>query len=188
MFTCFSHVSLNDCNHSRTACCFAGCQSGFHSQTAVCNEKYKDEIVSVFRSVVSGLKAIVLPTVVPLLSGTSVPGVTAPQNSTRAHFPPVRVDDPDHKDNFCTDVQSLNIYLSIKKGIAYICVKKSKSVVLNILAETACLIISSLNSWVTSMLGKQLNKMCTVDMVTTKDTWVQRLLTRDLYKIQKLLF
>lgn len=101
---------------------------------------------------------------------------------------PVRVDDPDHKDNFCTDVQSLNIYLSIKKGIAYICVKKSKSVVLNILAQTACLIISSLNSWVTSMLGKQLNKMCTVDMVMTKDTWVQRLLTRDLYKIQKLLF
>lgn len=115
MFTCFSHVSLNDCNHSRTACCFAGCQSGFHSQTAVCNEKYKDEIVSVFTSVVSGLKAIVLPTVVPFLSGTSVPGVIAPQNSTRAHFPPVRVDDPDHKDNFCTDVQSLNIYLSIKK-------------------------------------------------------------------------
>lgn len=72
---------------------------------------------------VSGLKAIVVPTAAPFLSGTSVTGVISPQNSTRAQntlptlgvYLPVRVNDPDHKDNCCTEIQSLNIYLSIKK-------------------------------------------------------------------------
>lgn len=71
---------------------------------------------------VSGLKAIVVPTVAPFLSGTSVTGVIS-QNSTRAQkrlptlgvYLPVRVNGPDHKDNCCTEIQSLNIYLSIKK-------------------------------------------------------------------------
>lgn len=145
---------------------------------------------------VSGLKSnsSANSSALPFLSGTSVTGVlfssefhqSSSTRPTLGVYFPVRVND---KDNCCTDVQTLNIYLSIKNGIAYISVKKSRSVVLNILAETACLIISSLNSWVTSMLGKQVNKMCIVDVVTQRTPeFKERLLTRDLYKIQKLLF
>lgn len=74
--------SLNCCSHSRTAGCFASCQGRFHPQMGICNEKYKDEIVSALKGGHFGWKPSAVPTV--LLSSLLKAAVTSLQNYTSA--------------------------------------------------------------------------------------------------------